>query len=187
MNFLDILIVKWQLIAWNKTRRINFFTWAILGIGGISGSNMCVYPAIAFLVIGIETLYAQTTKFNKLLPVKKSRILLVDFIVYYLAISITSIVLFLFFKGEILQSILYGTIIFSIGVILKYCNSIISGTMLMLSVIGSIFLKTNEAYKIINRIIANSLIIIIIIFGLIILSYVISLILYKKRIFINRI
>lgn len=186
MSFLDILIVKWELISLNRTRMINFFTWTVLGIGGISGNNMCIYPAIAFLVLGIESMYAQTTKFNKLLPVKKSRVLCVDFIIYYLTISIVSIILFLFFKGEVLQNILYGTIIFSIGVVLRYCNSIISGTMLMLSVIGSIFLKTNEAYRIINNMVSvNSIIIITV--GLIIISYIISLLLYKKRIFINKI
>lgn len=187
MSFLDILIMKWEMIAWNGSRMLNFSIWAFLGLSGLSSKHMSIYPAIAFLVIGIEAIYAQTTKFNKLLPVKKSKILLVDFIIYYLSISLIAIGLFIFLKEGILQNLLYGTIIFSIGIVLRYCNSIIAGSMLMLSVIGSMFVKTTEVYKIINEIVPNNIIILIIIIILVVFGYLLSLTLYKKKIFINKI
>lgn len=186
MSLVEIGIAKFEMIVFDRVKVINFFVWILIGVNGLlnNGNIIGSYSAFAFVIIGIDAMYSSRSRFSKLIPAKKSKILLVDFIIYYSIILIISIIYNFISAENLSKCLFYASIIFSIGIILRYCNAVIAGCILMFITIVTMFFNNKIG---IMKVGLSSVTMLIIVIMLIIISYLISLTLYKKRIFIKRI
>lgn len=185
MGVLDIGIVKFEYILLDKVKRWNFVSWTMIAIG-LSNNIIARYSALTLLIIGFEGMYSSQSKFRKMLPVKKSKIIMTDFIIFYSIAIVMSIITSYTINNNILYNLFFATIIFSVSIILRYFNGIGAGIILLLVSAGTVFLN-KEINSIISKLKFSDTKLLIYMGILIIFSYLISLILYKKKAFINRI
>ncbi|WP_297638079.1 hypothetical protein [uncultured Clostridium sp.] len=178
MGILDIGVVKFEYMFLDKVKRWNFFTWTMIAIT-LSNNIITRYSALTFLIIGLEGMYASKSKFRKMIPIKKSKIVLADFIIFYSLAIIMSAISNYIVNSNIIYSLFFATIIFSISIILRYLNGVVAGLILLAISVGAVF-SNKEINHFILKLKFNDSRLLIYMGGLIVVSYFTSLVLYKR-------